>query len=69
MDVYETEPVMKADHPLIGLDNCICTPHLGYAERDQMENYFADQFRRVQAFAAGQPIDVVNPEALAEVAR
>lgn len=65
VDVYETEPVLNADHPLIALDNAICTPHLGYFERDQIEAYFADQFRRVLAFAEGRPIDVVNPEVLA----
>lgn len=64
VDVYETEPLTDGSHPLLQLDNVIATPHLGYMERDQMENYFSDQFKRVLAFAAGKPYGVVNPAAL-----
>jgi D-3-phosphoglycerate dehydrogenase len=46
------------------MENVVCTPHLGYVERDQLDRYFADQFRRVEAFERGKPIDVVNPDAL-----
>jgi D-3-phosphoglycerate dehydrogenase len=62
IDVYESEPVFGADHPLLKLDNVICTPHLGYFERDQMEAYYSDQFDRVLAYAAGAPVDVENPQ-------
>lgn len=65
IDVYEREPVLGAQHELLSLDNVVCTPHLGYVERDQLENYFSDQFERVLAFAAGKPRGVVNPAALA----
>jgi D-3-phosphoglycerate dehydrogenase / 2-oxoglutarate reductase len=64
VDVYENEPLMNADNPLLQLDNVVATPHLGYMERDQMENYFSDNFKRVLAYAAGQPYGVVNPAAL-----
>jgi D-3-phosphoglycerate dehydrogenase / 2-oxoglutarate reductase len=64
VDVYENEPLTDANHALLQLDNVIATPHLGYMERDQMENYFADNFKRVLAFAAGKPYGVVNPAAL-----
>lgn len=64
VDVYEQEPVVDRDHPLLNMENVVCTPHLGYVERDQLDRYFADQFRRVEAFEKGEPIDVVNPEAL-----
>lgn len=64
IDVYEHEPVIGAQHELLALDNVVCTPHLGYVERDQLENYFSDQFERVLAFAAGKPRGVVNPAAL-----
>jgi D-3-phosphoglycerate dehydrogenase len=64
VDVYEDEPVPDAKHPLLALENVVCTPHLGYVERDQLENYFSDQFDRVLAFAAGKPYGVVNPAAL-----
>jgi D-3-phosphoglycerate dehydrogenase len=64
VDVFENEPMMNAQHPLLRLDNVVATPHLGYMEHDQMENYFSDQFKRVLAYAAGKPYGVVNPDAL-----
>lgn len=65
VDVYEQEPLVDRGHPLLNMDNVVCTPHLGYVERDQLDRYFADQFARVLAFERGEPADVVNPEALA----
>ena len=68
VDVYEEEPVTGADNPLIGLDNCLCTPHLGYVGRDTFERYLGGAFDHVNAFAVGKPVNVVNPEALRTVA-
>jgi D-3-phosphoglycerate dehydrogenase / 2-oxoglutarate reductase len=65
VDVFEQEPVLGARDPLLALPNALCTPHLGFVALDPLEEYFADQFDRVLAFAAGKPIDVINPEALA----
>jgi D-3-phosphoglycerate dehydrogenase len=63
VDVYEHEPVLDADHPLLHLPNTLCTPHLGFVALDQLDEYFSDQFDRVLAFERGEPIDVVNPAA------
>jgi D-3-phosphoglycerate dehydrogenase len=65
VDVYEQEPVLGARHPLLALENALCTPHLGYVERDAYEFSFGNVFDQVLAFAAGAPVHVVNPEALA----
>jgi D-3-phosphoglycerate dehydrogenase / 2-oxoglutarate reductase len=59
IDVYETEPVV--DDPLLHLDNVVCTPHLGYVEKDSYELFFTTAFDQVLAFANGDPIDIVNP--------
>jgi len=64
VDVYEEEPILGARRPLLGLDNALCTPHLGYVERDCYELYFTQAFDQVIAFAEGKPINVVNPEGL-----
>ena len=64
VDVYESEPVVGADHPLLHMPNAICTPHLGYAERVGYEGIFNVAVEQLLAYAAGQPINVVNPEAL-----
>ncbi len=64
VDVYEDEPVLDPDDPLLQLENAICTPHLGYVTRDEWELQFADIFDQVNAYAAGTPTNVVNPEVL-----
>jgi D-3-phosphoglycerate dehydrogenase len=64
VDVYEEEPVLGANHPLVNMDNVVATPHLGYVERDGYESQFSSSFEQVLAFAAGKPINVINPDAL-----
>jgi len=64
VDVYEEEPVRDTTHPLLNMDNVICTPHLGYVTRDEYEIQFADIFDQITAYAAGEPINVVNPDVL-----
>jgi len=63
VDVYDIEPVPR-DHPLLAMDNVVCTPHLGYVVRDNYELYFGQAFEQINAFAAGQAVNAVNPEAL-----
>ena len=55
IDVFEDEPVLGAQHPLLAMDNVLCTPHLGYVERRTYEMYLGTAFGNVAAFAAGQP--------------
>lgn len=63
IDVYEEEPVAP-DYPLLKMPNALCTPHLGYVERDNYEHYFGVAFDNVVAFARGEPANVVNREVL-----
>jgi D-3-phosphoglycerate dehydrogenase / 2-oxoglutarate reductase len=64
VDVYEEEPVLEARHPLLAMENVICTPHLGYVERSQLESMFSTIFDQILAYADGKPINVVNAAAL-----
>ncbi|MCC7487152.1 MAG: D-2-hydroxyacid dehydrogenase family protein [Burkholderiales bacterium] len=64
VDVYEEEPVPGGAHPLLAMENVVATPHIGYVERDGMEAAFSTIFDQVLAFAAGKPVNVVNPGAL-----
>lgn len=64
VDVYEDEPVLNANHPLLQMDNVVATPHIGYVERDGYESQFNSSFGQIVAFAAGKPINVINPEVL-----
>jgi D-3-phosphoglycerate dehydrogenase len=64
VDVFEEEPVRDTKHPLLTRDNVVCTPHLGYVSRDEYEVQFTDIFDQIIAYAAGTPINVVNPDVL-----
>jgi D-3-phosphoglycerate dehydrogenase / 2-oxoglutarate reductase len=61
VDVFEDEPVTGAGHPLLKMDNVICVPHLGYAEGESYERIFGVAVDQLLAFAAGKPINVINP--------
>jgi D-3-phosphoglycerate dehydrogenase len=65
VDVYESEPVLNADYPLINMKNALCTPHLGFVEQDNYERYFGIAFENIDNFAKGNFADVLNPEAIA----
>jgi D-3-phosphoglycerate dehydrogenase / 2-oxoglutarate reductase len=64
VDVYEEEPVLDSAHPLLLMENVVCTPHIGYVSRDEYEIQFADIFDQITAYATGAPMNVVNPEVL-----
>ena len=63
VDVYENEPTLQG-HALLRLENCICTPHIGYVEQDSYELYFSAAFDNVVNFIKGRPTNIVNPGAL-----
>ena len=64
VDVYEDEPLRDPGHPLLAMDNVVCTPHIGYVTRDEYELQFSDIFDQIAAYEAGNPINVVNPKVL-----
>jgi len=63
VDVFESEPILQG-HALLRLENCICTPHIGYVELDSYEMYFGAAFDNVVSFIRGTPTNIVNPGAL-----
>ncbi len=63
VDVFESEPILQG-HALLRLENCICTPHIGYVEQDSYEMYFSSAFDNVVNFIKGTPTNIVNPGAL-----
>lgn len=63
VDVFESEPILQG-HPLLRLENAVCTPHIGYVEQDSYELYFGAAFENVVNFVNQQPTNLVNPEAL-----
>ncbi len=63
IDVFENEPILQG-HALLRLENCICTPHIGYVEQDSFELYFSSAFDSVVNFVTGTPTNIVNPGAM-----
>jgi len=60
---FESEPILQG-HALLRLENCICTPHIGYVEQDNYEVLFGAAFDNVVNFIKGTPTHIVNPGAL-----
>jgi D-3-phosphoglycerate dehydrogenase len=63
VDVFESEPILQG-HPLLRLENAVCTPHIGYVEQDSYEMYFSAAFDNVVAYITGTPTNIANPDAL-----
>jgi len=64
VDVFEEEPVRDTAHPLLQMENVVATPHIGYVSREAYERQFRQIFDQILAYAAGTPINVINPEVL-----
>jgi len=64
VDVFEEEPLLDPHHPLLKMNNVVCTPHIGYVSRDEYELQFADIFDQITAYTSGTPTNVVNPDVL-----
>jgi D-3-phosphoglycerate dehydrogenase len=65
VDVYDREPVLDGQDPILALPNVVCTPHIGYVTREEFELQFREIFEQILAYAGGSPINVVNPDVLA----
>jgi D-3-phosphoglycerate dehydrogenase len=63
VDVFESEPILQG-HPLLRLENAVCTPHIGYVEHESYELYFSAAFDNVVNFISGNPTNIINPDAL-----
>jgi len=64
VDVFETEPLTDTTDPLITHPDVIATPHIGFVTEDELDLQFSDIYDQINAYAAGNPIQMINPEAL-----
>jgi D-3-phosphoglycerate dehydrogenase / 2-oxoglutarate reductase len=69
IDVFDTEPLCDSNDPLLTMKNVVATPHIGYVSRDEYELQFTDIFDQIVAYAAGAPVNVVNPGAMSNARR
>ncbi len=64
IDVYEEEPIYDVDFELLNMPNVVCTPHIGYVEKNSYELYFEKAFENVINYINSNPTNIANPEAL-----
>lgn len=62
VDVFDTEPLRDTANPMLIHPNVLPTPHIGYVTEDEFDLQFSDIFDQINAYAAGNPIHVINPE-------
>jgi D-3-phosphoglycerate dehydrogenase len=62
IDVYEEEPVIGGNHPLLKMPNALCVPHLGWAEWDNFDLYFGEAFEQIVAYEKGEKLRLANPD-------
>ena len=63
LDTFDVEP-LPADHPFLRLDNTIIAPHLGYVTEEGYRAFYAGAIEDIRAYAAGEPVRVINPDVL-----
>ena len=66
LDVFDNEPVTDPADPIVSHPRVIPTPHIGFVTSDELDRQFAEIYDQINAFAAGVPINMINPEAWAE---
>ncbi len=62
VDVFDTEPLTDASDALLSHPRLIGTPHIGFVTQDEFNKQFGDAFDQINAFAADEPINMINPE-------
>ena len=63
LDVFEEEPLPR-NHPLKNLTNVVITPHIAYNSQEAIERMLQIAIDNVEAFARGNPLNIVNKEVL-----
>ena len=61
LDTFDVEP-LPTDHPLLKLENTVITPHVGYVTREAYLGHYRGTVEDIRAFAAGEPVRMLNPE-------
>ncbi len=62
VDVFDNEPLKDTQNPLLTHPNVLPTPHIGFVTEDEFDLQFSDIFDQINAYAAGDPIHMINPE-------
>lgn len=60
VDVVSVEPI-RPDNPLLGLENCLITPHIAWAPKETRTRLMEVAAENLRQFLAGTPQNLVNP--------
>ena len=60
LDVFDQEP-LSTDHPLLGLDNVVLTPHVGYVTKETYEVFYGNVVEDILAFLDDSPLRIIGP--------
>jgi D-3-phosphoglycerate dehydrogenase len=63
VDVFDHEPLLDRENILLTHPNVLATPHIGFVTEDEFDMQFSDIFDQINAYAAGAPTHMINPEA------
>ena len=63
VDVFDQEPLLDRENILLTHPNVLATPHIGFVTEDEFDMQFSDIFDQINAYAAGEPTHMINPEA------
>lgn len=59
VDVVSTEPI-RMDNPLLGLPNCLITPHIAWAPKESRQRLMDIAVSNLRSFLEGHAQNVVN---------
>ena len=62
VDVFDEEPVVNGNDPLLSMPNVVCTPHIGFVTKEEFDLQFGDIFDQIVAYERGEPIHMINPQ-------
>ena len=60
IDVYDSEPPLDPDLPLLHCANAVCLPHIGYLTEEAMEQRARIAFENVYRWLEGRPQNVIR---------
>ena len=60
VDVFENEPPVAKDHPLLHAKNLIATPHVAFATKEALVKRAIIDFDNVKCWMEGKPVNVMN---------
>ena len=59
VDVFDKEPPLDLNEPLLNCKNCLVTPHVAFASRESMSLRAEIVFRNLECWLKGQPQNVI----------